>query len=141
MNVSLTAITPTTLHVSWQPPHTEEQNGEIITYTYIIADEEEEDVREGNSTELEVVIEELKPFQLYLVRLSAGTRVGMGPHSTPSLVEMPQDGMCVVLMIPHSHHGVVHRCKLLYQIISTPTLLFWQELIIFSIACLCFRGL
>lgn len=74
----------------------EEQNGEITEYTFFITDDSGGNVTEGSTSELEVVVEELRPFHVYFVTLAASTRVGMGPLSAPSIIEMPQAGQSVI---------------------------------------------
>ena len=100
VNLSLHAVTPTTLLISWEPPPLPEQNGEIIEYTYYYSmDGTEGNITEGRTSELEALLEGLQPFRLYFVYVAASTQVGMGPLSAPSLIEMPQDGRCSEMAI------------------------------------------
>lgn len=96
VNVTLYATTPRTLLINWKPPPLGEQNGDITNYTLIIADENGADVREEVTEELELVVGGLQPFQLYYVHLAASTSVGLGPHTSPLLIEMPEDGNMVL---------------------------------------------
>lgn len=93
MNLSLEALTPRTLLVTWQPPPLSEQNGVITYYIIIVEDENKIPIRAEITSDLHLTLEGLAPFKPYSVRIAASTVIGIGPHTAPSLeIEMPEDG-------------------------------------------------
>lgn len=93
VNLSLVALTPRTLLVTWQPPPLSEQNGVITYYIIILEDENKIPIRAEITSDLHLTLEGLTPFQSYSVRISASTVIGIGPHTIPSLeIEMPEAG-------------------------------------------------
>ena len=77
----------------------EEQNGDVTEYTFFLTNDDGENVTEGRTSELEVVVEELRPFHIYFVTLAASTQVGMGPLTAPSIIEMPQAGTLIIMRV------------------------------------------
>ena len=82
----------TTLALSWQPPSPENQNGIIVHYTVNITEMETGRVLSltaMNTTMLRVHL--LHPFYTYTCIVAAVT-IGLGPYSTPVVIQMPEDG-------------------------------------------------
>lgn len=82
----------TTLALSWQPPSPESRNGIIIHYTVNITEMETGRVlllTAMNTTTLRV--HALHPFYTYTCVVAAVT-IGLGPYSTPVVIQMPEDG-------------------------------------------------
>ena len=87
----MTAITSSTIRVSWSPPNKEMQNGFIRNYSIIVSD-----INNVNETVLYVSevlttteIMNLKPFTKYYVLVAAFT-IGVGPFAEPVFVYMPE---------------------------------------------------
>ena len=98
--MTLQPVTPRNLFISWQPPPVAEQNGEIIHYTAVVVEEESGlNVTEVQTENIELLVEGLKPFYVYSVALAASTTIGRGPYTLPSLIEMPEDGTYIIIII------------------------------------------
>ena len=89
MNISVTAITSTTIIVSWSPPNIEVQNGFIRNYSIIITDTNNEIFLYVSEVLTTTEIGNLKPFTKYYVHVAAST-IGVGPFAEPVLVYMPE---------------------------------------------------
>ena len=96
MNVTLGLVTNTTISLSWEEP--EEKNGELLAYTveWMLCDHpESQDLLDFDETDLNCdesssshallppsefnyIIENLKPYSLYLVEVFANTSAGRG---------------------------------------------------------------
>ena len=82
----------TTLALSWQPPSLESRNGIIVHYSVNITEMETGRVlllTAMNTTTLRV--HALHPFYTYTCVVAAVT-IGLGPYSTPVVIQMPEDG-------------------------------------------------
>lgn len=97
-NLSVAAVTPRSLNISWLPPPEEEQNGIITNYSIVVEEEDATVVIEIFTDELQLVIENLLPFHIYGVHVAASTSIGYGPSTAPHLIETPEDGMTVVYL-------------------------------------------
>ena len=80
-------IKTTNIALSWLPPDPELCNGRIINYTICILAFSTspgpclQEIFLGNQTDFTVT--NLKPYTQYVIKISAGTKVGFGP---PALV-------------------------------------------------------
>ena len=93
-NLTLLSLTSRNLLVSWQSPPVAEQNGQITHYLVIVEDQNGVNIRELQTEYLNLYVEGLKPFHIYSVHVAASTKIGLGPHGVPFLIEMPEDGTC-----------------------------------------------
>ena len=86
-------ITSTTIHFSWEPPLTEDQNGVITGYilniTSLVTGETEELFTELTGYCLGPV----SPYTLYSAAVAAQTDAGRGPFSVSISVQTLEDGM------------------------------------------------
>lgn len=84
-NITTTALSANSIHVSWDPPLPHLRNGPILVYNLTVTD-----VSTGltlQSTILQVTshtVTSLRPFSTYGFTLSARTSVGYGPENTIS---------------------------------------------------------
>ena len=105
-NVQLSAESPYSIRVSWDPPSVEQQNGQLIRYHIFI---KEYQLVTVNNRTIEVpgvdrditfdilqsriqLIDNLSPNHKYTVRVAAATSAGIGPFSTAITVITPKDG-------------------------------------------------
>lgn len=96
MNVTATAISPTAIRVSWQPPPAERANGRIAYYKLLCVEsgrgDSEANVVKLNATSF--VLDELRRWTEYRIWVLAGTSVGDGPASYPVTIRTHEDGTC-----------------------------------------------
>ena len=93
---------PTTVALSWQAPHAEEQNGRLLSYTleYSIsgspdtAQEISVPVDSSKGGDQQRVVEGLQPYTTYQFRVRAMNEVGAGPFSNPVVIITQEDGKC-----------------------------------------------
>ena len=101
--VTVTALSPYSLSISWQAPPPDSQNGEIRYYTIKML-EEETDTQTWLSTSnssTNITVESLHPYYSYRVSVAAFS-VGLGPYSLQTSVQMPEAGetqyiVCIIL--------------------------------------------
>lgn len=83
-NISCMDTSSTTLKLSWLPPRQDRANGKILYYKIFFVEEgrsfeDSDSIKIWNVTDF--VLDELRPFQKYLISILAGTRIGDGPSS------------------------------------------------------------
>ena len=92
-NVTVVNATSTTIHFSWQPPLTEDQNGVITGYilnvTSLVTGETEEVFTESTA----YMLASVNPHTLYAASVAAQTNAGRGPFSALISVQTLEDGM------------------------------------------------
>ena len=105
-NVQLSAESPYSIRLSWDPPSVEQQNGKLIRYHIFI---KEYLLVTVNNRTIEVpgndrnrtfditkghvqLINNLFSNHIYTVRVAAATSAGIGPFSTAITVTTPEDG-------------------------------------------------
>ena len=99
--ITVTALSPYSLLVSWQAPPPDSQNGEIRYYTIKVL-EEETDTQTWLSTSnssTNITVESLHPYYSYRVSVAAYS-VGLGPYSLEKSVQMPESGETQQLSCP-----------------------------------------
>ena len=86
-------ITSTIIHMSWEPPLSEDQNGVITGYilnvTSLVMGETEELFTESTG----YVLDPVSPYTLYSAAVAAQTAAGRGPFSTSIFVQTLEDGV------------------------------------------------
>ena len=93
INIMAQYLSSRTLLLSWSPPPIEEQNGDIIGYGINITN-----IGNGNDGYMYEVttgtshVFTLHPFYFYIYSIAAINSVGRGPFSSPSSIQMPEDG-------------------------------------------------
>ena len=91
---------PTTVALSWQAPHTDEQNGRLLSYTLEYSISESPDTAQEISVPVDSseggdqqrVVEGLQPYTTYQFRVRAVNEVGAGPFSNPVVIITLEDG-------------------------------------------------
>ncbi|XP_012410544.1 protogenin [Trichechus manatus latirostris] len=81
--ISLTSRSPTDILISWLPIPAKYRRGQVVLYrlSFRLSTESAIQVLELPGTMHEYLLEGLKPDSIYLVRISAATRVGLGEAS------------------------------------------------------------
>ncbi|XP_058521802.1 protogenin isoform X2 [Ochotona princeps] len=81
--ISLTSRSPTDILISWLPIPAKYRRGQVVLYrlSFRLSTESSIQVLELPGTTHEYLLEGLKPDSVYLVRISAATRVGLGESS------------------------------------------------------------
>ena len=97
-NLIATPLDSKTLRITWQPPVEEERNGIIRRYVINITE-----LNSGNEYQLEnasteITVQDLHPFYRYSYSVAAET-VALGPFTPSSIIEMPEDGMFIMLKV------------------------------------------
>ena len=91
-NLVLTNISSYAILIEWSPPNI--PNGVITAYTiYIDVNEEEDRIAVTNGSTSHFTLEDLLPFQLVTVEMTANTSVGEGPKSGSIQVRTNPIGM------------------------------------------------
>ena len=76
---NITAVTATSITITWQPPPPCEQNGDITKYTIAYRMEGGTDSEiVVDATNLTTVVELLAPYTNYTIKMAASTSVGRG---------------------------------------------------------------
>ncbi len=90
-NVSIVALSSTSLSVSWDPPALDSQNGIITEYRINITELETGNVISLISFNTFITVQFLHPYYTYVGVVSAVTNAE-GPSSEELVVTTPQDG-------------------------------------------------
>ena len=105
-NIQLSAESPYSIRLSWDPPSVEQQNGQLIRYHTFIKESQLINIKNrtievpGDDRNITFDISEsrvqlinnLFPNHKYIVRIAAATSAGIGPFSTAITVTTPEDG-------------------------------------------------
>ncbi|KAJ8964752.1 hypothetical protein NQ317_008057 [Molorchus minor] len=110
-NVVGEAVSPTAIQVSWNPPPLNRSNGNIIYYKiqFVEADRSDSEASEIKFNGTSIILDELKKWTTYRIRVLAGTSVGDGPSSYPITIQTLEDGASrnrVILTWVPGHSGV-----------------------------------
>ena len=93
---NITAVTATSIAVTWQPLPPCEQNGDITSYTIAYRMEGETDMSFNesvvNGTSLLDVVESLTPYTNYTIKMAASTSVGRGDFGPNVIVQTNESG-------------------------------------------------
>ena len=88
--VRLTAVTSTSVELSWSPPPTEHQNGVIRHYTVRVVVQDTGEIFTHSTVGLSITVGSLHPYYTYNFSISAVT-VLPGPYSVPLTVQTLPD--------------------------------------------------
>ena len=91
-----TAVTSTSVDLSWYPPPTEHHNGIIRYYTVRVVVQNTGVIFARSTAELSITIAGLHPYYTYNFSISAMTVVP-GPYSVPLTVQTLPDGKSTIL--------------------------------------------
>ncbi len=105
VNIIVMPETPRVLYAGWQPPPFVEQNGVLRNYTVTVRNEDLLIIVQKQTDQLEIYVDELRPFHLYYISVAASTRIGIGPYTREILIEMPEDGICMHnTLVTHNYY-------------------------------------
>ena len=94
-NKSLQTAEERQLHLRWDPPEPQHQNGVIINYTICIEREDSvEDCRLYYTSSTNMIVTGLHPYTDYRYKVAASTSVGRGPYTREFPIQTLQDGEC-----------------------------------------------
>lgn len=91
-NISIIALGPTSLFISWSPPSLDTQNGIITEYRVNITELETGNVISLISFNTLISVQFLHPYYTYVCIVSAVT-IAEGPPSDVVTITTPEDGM------------------------------------------------
>ncbi|KAF7478504.1 Hypothetical predicted protein [Marmota monax] len=102
--ISLTSRSPTDILVSWLPIPAKYRRGQVVLYrlSFRLSTENSIQVLELPGTMHEYLLEDLKPDSVYLVRITAATRVGLGEssvwtsHRTPKATSVKAHSAAII---------------------------------------------
>ena len=97
-NVLATAMSSTSILVTWDSPLESEQNGIIISYTvaYVNLNRSGDQQISSSTPQRQLSITGLQEYEEYSFRVAAATTVGQGPFSDTSSTFTFQDGKHIV---------------------------------------------
>ena len=95
--VRLTAVTSTSVDLSWSPPPTEHHNGVIRQYTVRIVVQDTGKIYSYSTAQLSITVGDLHPYYTYNFSISAVT-VAPGPYSEPLVVQTLPDSKSAKLL-------------------------------------------
>ena len=85
-----TAVTSTSVNLSWFPPSTEHHNGVIRNYTVRVVVQDTGEIFTHSTDQLSITVESLHPYYTYNFSVSAVT-ITPGPYSVPLIVQTLPD--------------------------------------------------
>ena len=88
--VRRTAVTSTSVNLSWFPPSTEHHNGVIRNYTVMVVVQDTGEIFTRSTVQLSINFESLHPYYTYNFSVSAVT-ITHGPYSVPLIVQTLPD--------------------------------------------------
>ena len=101
-NVIVANVTSTSIHFSWQPPLSEDQNGVITGYTLNVTSLETGETEELFTESTAYMLGSVNPHTLYAATVAAQTNAGRGPFSSLISVQTLEDGVLFIEVIkPH----------------------------------------
>ena len=95
--VRLTAVTSTSVDLSWSPPPTEHHNGVIRQYAVRIVVQDTGNIYSHSTAQLSITVGDLHPYYTYNFSISAVT-VAPGPYSEPLVVQTLPDSKSAKLL-------------------------------------------
>ena len=85
-------VSPTSIHLTWDPPPLEHHNGEIDGYLVNVTEIATGHFAQHISNQTQITIENLHPFYAYHCQVTAVT-VGEGPYTDVVIVVTDESGM------------------------------------------------
>ena len=94
--VAVSALSSTSIVISWDLPPPEGRNGDIIGYIINVTNLDSGVIQQITAAAVtNITIPNLRPFTIYVATVSARTAVGMGPFSNVRSVQTLEDGRCI----------------------------------------------
>ena len=98
-NFLATAMSSTSILVTWDSPLESEQNGNIISYTVAYVNlnrSEDQQISNSSTSQRQMLFTGLQEYEEYSFVVAATTTVGQGPFSDPSSVFTFEDGEYII---------------------------------------------
>ena len=89
-NVQLSALSSTSILITWSPPPVDDQNGVITGYLINLTEADTGTVLHMTSRTTSLTATSLHPYYMYEVVVAAVT-VAVGPYSQPAQITTPED--------------------------------------------------
>ena len=99
-NLVATTNSSSAVHLTWQPPILEQQNGIIIRYVVNVTILETTEQFQLVSILNQLTVHSLHPHWTYIFIVSGETSVGVGPPSIAVTATTLEDGNAVIITIP-----------------------------------------
>ena len=93
----LTAVTSSSVDLSWSPPPTEHHNGIIRQYTVRVVVQDTGEIYSHSTAQLSITVGDLHPYYTYNFSIAAVT-VAPGPYSEPLVVQTLPDSKSAKLL-------------------------------------------
>ena len=90
--ITATALGPTVLYISWEPPNVEHRNGVIWRYAINITEIQTMSFETFSTTKNNFTLINCHPFYQYHYTIAAET-IGLGPFSSGNVIQMPEAGV------------------------------------------------
>ena len=108
-NFQGSSYTPNAISLSWSPPATNEQNGEIIQYIINVT---HADTIQYFTKNTFINIAGLDPYTTYVCVAAAETKIGIGPFSNVYTVQTQEDGKSAcykwsIIFCYHQFHALI----------------------------------
>ena len=87
------------VHLTWQPPILEQQNGIIIQYVVNVTPLGTTEQFQLVSASNQLTVHSLHPHWTYIFTVSAETSVGAGPPSLAAMATTLEDGNAVIITL------------------------------------------
>ena len=93
-NITAVPSNSYTLHLYWNPPPEQNQNGEILYYGINITNTKTDQyfIYNTSGPHTSFILYNMHPHTLYMYAITAYTEVGNGPYSPYMRVQMPSAG-------------------------------------------------
>ena len=92
-------VSPTSIHLTWDPPPLEHHNGEIDGYRVNVSEIATGQFTQHFSNQTQITIGNLRPFHAYHCQVTAVT-VGEGPYTDVVVVVTNEAGKCGAISYP-----------------------------------------
>ena len=92
-------VSPTSIHLTWDPPPLEHHNGEIDGYRVNVSEIATGQFTQHFSNQTQITIGNLRPFHAYHCQVTAVT-VGEGPYTDVVVVVTDEAGKCGAISSP-----------------------------------------
>ena len=99
INLGAMTISSSAVHLTWQPPISEQQNGIIIRYIVNVTTLETGEQSRLVSVLNQLTVHSLHPHWTYIFTVSAETSVGVGPPSLAVTATTLEDGNVVIIIL------------------------------------------
>ena len=87
----MSALSPTSVMISWNPPPPEHQNGIIVGYVIRVTGVDAAENIELSVNNRNITVPSLHPFYTYRFSVAAVT-IAFGPFNNPVTLKMPEAG-------------------------------------------------